>query len=286
MLAVIFLSHATDIESADLLLDLVETERESAVVELAFQALARQASQVNRARIEELQSALAVRAEHLRDLLERLPEKPVRTTAPQALSRKLVMFRPANANVSADSQPELLLRAPRPAPAPTPEVPPASRSSSVKLLPWQEQQMKIRARRAGEEAEPVEEAVERWPTWLPRWPVWQVAVVGLTIATVGATGLAVAHRPPAVSVRHVVDVKASPLGAVNAKVNFVATVAEVHADYNTLLVRSKDGLLASVRFGDSIASFAPGKSVEIAGTIREIRGGGICVVDGVTARQL
>lgn len=272
LLAIIFLTHAADVEAADLLLDILETERESALIELALQALERQASQANHARIGELYTKLMTRAERLGALLPRLPEKPQRPTPPHSPSRKLL---PIRAPVSAESSPELL-RVQRPAPPPDPE-PPATASQARKLLPWQEKEAKIKARR--DEASTPDDAPAGRPWWQP------VVVFGV-VAIFGVTLLSFVHRPQAQANKRVTDVTTSPLGTVNSKVNFVATIAEVHADYNTLLVRSKDGLLASVRFGSSIATFAPGKSVEIAGTIREIRGGGVCVLDGITARQL
>lgn len=273
LLAVIFLTHAADVEAADLLLDILETERESALIELALQALERQASQANHARIGELYTKLTTRAERLGALLPRLPEKPQRPPPPYTQSRKLLPIRP-NAPVTAESSPELL-RVQKPAP-PEPEAP-ATASQARKLLPWQEKEAKLKARRE-ETAEATDAPAGR--------PWWQPVVAFAAVTLFCVTLLSFVHRPQAQANKRVVDVTTSPLGTVNSKVNFVATIAEVHADYNTLLVRSKDGLLASVRFGSSIATFAPGKSVEIAGTIREIRGGGVCVLDGITARQL
>lgn len=269
LVAVMFLSHAADLDAATRLIDLLRVEVEPAIVELAIRALERQATQAHRPLIEALCADLRAKGERLRELAARLPaQAPERAVAPRSESRRLLPLPPpagapgAPSPSAAESRPELLLA-------------PAARPRD--LMPWQEKERKIKARRA-RKGEAVETPRERALQALLGGAL--VCGVGLVMYFVGAQNA----QPPAAGAKRVVDVATSPLGKVNAKVKIVGKIAEVHADYNTMLVRAKDGTLASVSFKDSIATFSAGREVHIDGTIREIRAGGICVVDGITAR--
>jgi hypothetical protein len=208
------------------------------------------------------------------------------TLPPPELAASSPVLRP-NAALTADSRPDLLRvpDAPVRAPVSTPDLDDDERTGDPrprKLLPWQEKERKIKARRERKDRTGVFAARKRRRLWLTR--------AAGALLTVVAAGIFLAGLPlrsaPKTAPKRVVDIATSPLGAVSAKVKFTGKITEVHADYNTMLVRAKDGTLASVRFADSVASFAPGNPVEIDGTIREIRAGGICVLDGTTARQL
>jgi hypothetical protein len=262
LVAVMFLTHAVDLDAVRRLIDLIRTEGEPALFELAFRALEQQATREHRPLIDQLVTDLRGRADRLRDLAGRLPEHAAeRAAAPQSESRRLPLPPPPTPS---DSRPELV-RAPD--------------TRAHKLLPWQEKERKVKARRSKKDKGDAAEA-SRWSQTL----IGAALAIGLAM-TFYLAGL---RNTPAAATgaRRVEDIATSSLGAVNAKVKIVGTIAEVHADYNTMLVRAKDGTLASVSFKDSIASFSAGRGVEVDGTIREVRAGGVCVVDGITARLL
>lgn len=295
LIAVIFLHHAVDLEAVGRLLELMRTEREPAIIDWAFKALDQQATRAHQTPVDQLRTELWAKSERLRELAAQLPERlePLRGEAPRSESRKLflppVEPLPADTTATAASQPEPFMKVPGPFDAPRPPrssgAIPAVRETpakdSRKLLPWQEKERKAALKRSRKDRAGVFRACKR------KRSLQALAAAVLVVGVAIAGWLAMGHvpQPPRVGTKQpIVDVATSPLGAVNAKVQFVGQIAEVHADYNTMLVRTKDGTLASVRFPDSIVSFTSGRTVQIDGTIREVRGG-ICVVDGSTAHE-
>lgn len=263
LVAVTFLLHANIPEATERLQEILRTEQNPVILDWARRAHDQRVARIDPALIEETSTRL-----HLRS--RKLP----RITAPP-LDRTNQVEGVAPLPESG----EVVVPPPEPpqAPAVTEAVPAGDGDG---LLPWQVKEKKKTLKRSLPVTSPDSDAQRH------QRRVQALAIVAIVAGAAMAMGIQGGEGPPAPGSKRPVDIVTCSLGAVSSRIRFSGKVAEVHADYNLLLVRAEDGTLASVRLEDSVASFTPGHPVEVEGTLSEIRAAGLCTVEGTSAREL